>query len=90
MVLTECDIITINIKDKMPFFIKHQAVADALQRGICFEICYSTALKEDYTRTWFLKNSIQLAKVTKGKGVILSSGAADEIYHRTPMEVMQM
>jgi ribonuclease P/MRP protein subunit RPP1 len=74
----------------MPFFIKHQAVEDARKRGICFEICYSTALKEDYTRTWFLKNSIQLVKATKGKGVILCSGASDEIYHRTPMEVKQM
>ena len=76
--------------DKLPFFIKQQPVADAIARGIMFEICYSGALKEEYTRAWLLKNAIQLVKATKGHNILISSGANEEIYHRTPVEVAQM
>lgn len=37
----ECDIVSLDLSQRLPFILKFKTVASALQRGIRLEICYS-------------------------------------------------
>eukprot|EP00347_Sterkiella_histriomuscorum_P002427 403368194 len=67
-------------------------VVHQIIRGIQFEICYGSLCFEgsQANRKQFLQNCMQLAKVTKGKNIILSSEVTNSIYQRTPLDCIQM
>ncbi|CAH2069376.1 unnamed protein product [Thlaspi arvense] len=69
------DIISIDF-DKMPFRLNHSMVKSAIKRGIYFEIKYSDLLKDALKRRQVISNAKLLVDWTKGKNVIISSGAS--------------
>lgn len=40
----DADIISLNMDEKLPFYLKHSLVGAAVERGIHFELCYKNSL----------------------------------------------
>ena len=61
----------------MPFFFKHTLVHTAVKDGAVFEVAYSSpavgGAGDSERRNWWA-NVRELTRVTRGKGVIFSSG----------------
>ncbi|KAL1208557.1 Protein GAMETOPHYTE DEFECTIVE 1 [Cardamine amara subsp. amara] len=86
----EVDIISIDFSDKMPFRLKHPMVKAAIQRGIYFEIKYSDLLMDAQTRRQVISNAKLLVDWTKGKNLIISSGAPSVTELRGPNDVINL
>ncbi|EIN05447.1 PHP domain-like protein [Punctularia strigosozonata HHB-11173 SS5] len=88
---------------RLPYHLKHTLVRTALRNGAVFEICYAGALGESMDldgsgaaggsdggagvkRNWWA-GAREVARVTKGKGFIVSSGAYSEASMRAPRDV---
>ena len=92
------DIISLDLSSsaRLPFFLKRSTVNAALANGVVFEICYSKVVSrgdgEDQSR--IRRNIISAARdilrITDGKGVIFSSGAADVLGLRGPQDVINL
>ena len=54
-----------------------------------FEICYGSGCLEggSTSRRQFLTNALQLVKLSKGKGIILSAEASSIMFLRSPVDV---
>ena len=86
----DCDIISLDLGEKLGFYLKKQSIGEALSRGVTFEICYSKALADTGKRRYLFRNAIALAEICKGKGLILSSEASDLMMHRSPLDAKMM
>ncbi|CAN8301194.1 unnamed protein product [Cochlearia groenlandica] len=85
----EVDIISIDFS-KMPFRLMHPMVKAAMKRGIYFEIKYSDLLKDAQTRRQVISNAKLLVDWTKGKNLIISSGAPSVTEVRGPNDVINL
>ncbi|EJD08501.1 PHP domain-like protein [Fomitiporia mediterranea MF3/22] len=82
---------------RLPFRLKHTLVRTAIKNGAVFEIDYAGALGgggtgglgEDCRRNWWAA-ARELARVTKGKGLIVSGGVDDGQYLRAPRDVANL
>ncbi|PWN88343.1 PHP domain-like protein [Acaromyces ingoldii] len=97
------DIISIDLaaSARLPFFLKRSTVGAALSNGAVFEVCYSPAVSassaDQHAQQDLLKarrNVISatrdILRVTNGRGVIFSSGAADIMGLRGPYDVINL
>eukprot|EP00884_Botryococcus_braunii_P015885 jgi/Botrbrau1/2980/Bobra.0026s0043.1 len=80
----EVDLITLDLTESRLFILRNALVKAALKRGIFFEICYSGALLSDANRRTFFQNAASLCRETRGRGIVLSSGARDGFEMRDP------
>lgn len=69
----------------------------ALLRGAVFELTYGSSMFEptDLSPTCnstqnFISNSLQLAKHSKGKGIILSSNTDRKVFMRSPIDLIYL
>ena len=60
------------------------------QFGPVLQICYAPALREKTARRNFFANALALARATRGKGIIISSGARSALELRGPYDVINM
>lgn len=90
---------------RLPFYLKRTTVGKALDNGAVFEVCYSDAIesstsdanssrpplrREERLRN-LISNTRDLLRVTSGgRGVILSSGAAQVLGLRSPSDVINL
>jgi ribonuclease P/MRP protein subunit RPP1 len=77
---------------RMPFFFKHTLVRTAIKNGAVLEVAYSPAVGgagDSERRNWWA-NVRELTRVTKGKGVIFSSGSSEVGDVRAPGDVANM
>ena len=68
-------------------------MASALQRGIRFEVCYGPGvLNSDggASRRNLISNATQLIRVTRGKGIVISSEAKRALACRGPADVVNL
>ncbi|XP_010443786.1 PREDICTED: uncharacterized protein LOC104726596 isoform X1 [Camelina sativa] len=86
----EVDMISIDFTDKMLFRLKHPMVKAAIQRGIYFEIKYSDFLMDAQTRRQVISNAKLLVDWTRGKNLIISSGAPSVTEIRGPNDVINL
>eukprot|EP00742_Colponemidia_sp_Colp-10_P003196 GILJ01003405.1.p2 GENE.GILJ01003405.1~~GILJ01003405.1.p2 ORF type:complete len:200 (+),score=31.38 GILJ01003405.1:1876-2475(+) len=86
----ECDIICFDLSQRLPFYIKRPPVGQALERGIYFEITYSSALRDVSSRRYLISNTLALLRMTGGKNVILASAARDAMDLRGPYDVINL
>jgi RNase P/RNase MRP subunit p30 len=86
----ELDIISLKLQDRLLLKLKLNLVQEAIKRGIMFEICYSKSLKDMNARRSFIANASSLVKATKGRNIILSSGARDLFEQRAPWDVINL
>ena len=89
----ECDIISIDLSLRYPFYFKHKMVADAVKRGIKFEICYAPgilAVDDGQARRNLISNATGLIRATRGRGLIISSEARKILAVRGPADVVNL
>uniref|UniRef100_A0A7S1F673 Uncharacterized protein n=1 Tax=Noctiluca scintillans TaxID=2966 RepID=A0A7S1F673_NOCSC len=84
----ECDLISLPMDIAMPFVLRQFLVNRFLQRGGFFEIEFAPMVRDTARRRQLLTNVAHLLHATKGKGVVLSSGAADNMEMRSPADLV--
>ena len=88
----EIDLITFDFSSpKAPSFpLKHGFVRQALDRGISFEIVYGTSIVDLNLRRQAILMGQYISRITKGKNLILTSGADSEWIIRAPADAMNL
>ncbi|KAJ0266686.1 Protein GAMETOPHYTE DEFECTIVE 1 [Hirschfeldia incana] len=81
------DVISIDFSN-LQFRLMHPSVKSAIKRGVYFEIKYSHLLSDAEKRRQFISNAKLLVDWTKGKNLIISSGAPSE--HKAPPFVTEL
>lgn len=87
---------------RLPFHLKHTLIRTAIKNGAVFEICYTGALGGESEanlvdagaaesgasakRNWWA-NARELARVTKGRSIVVSGGVVSEGDLRAPRDV---
>ena len=100
----DIDIVSLPMGTRLPFFIKHKTVGQALEKGMKFEICYlglisGPALYETsmvlgttghLSRKNFISNVLQLIRASRNKGLIFSSGALEPMHARNYSDILAL
>lgn len=86
----EIDIISLDMSRRLPFYLKFPTVHAAIERGVHFEIIYSTTFRGTNERTQLLAIAIDMVVFTKGKNIIVSSGADHELNFRGPYDIVNL
>jgi ribonuclease P/MRP protein subunit RPP1 len=87
----DCDLISLDFSQRLPFQLKFKTVGAALLRGLSFEICYSAAITDAQARRNLLQNAASLIRATRGgRGVIVSSEAKQALALRAPNDVVNL
>nr|XP_002129371.1 ribonuclease P protein subunit p30-like [Ciona intestinalis] len=84
------DIICIDGSEKLPYLPKHATVQAAISRGINFEVCYAPMIRDTTMRRLTINNVQRLVESSKGKNLILSSGALHQMEMRGPYDVANL
>lgn len=86
----EVDIIALDMTRRLPFYLKPPQVRQAVERGIHFEILYSPMIMDSTARRHTISTALDLVNLTKGKNLIISSGAEKPIDLRGPYDVINL
>lgn len=86
----EVDIISIDMGVRLPWYFKRTMTGVAIKRGVVFEIAYSGAIRDSSARRHLISNAQSLIRVTKGKGIIISSEAQKALEIRGPHDIVNM
>ena len=84
------DIISLDLTSRLPFQLKFPTVNAAIQRGLYFEVCYGSCLRDSSQRRNVISNALNLLRVTRGKNIIVSSGAEHLSELRNAHDVMNL
>ncbi|PYH94788.1 putative ribonuclease P complex subunit Pop2 [Aspergillus ellipticus CBS 707.79] len=88
----ECDIISLDCSERLPFHFKFKMVSAAISRGIRFEICYGPGVTGSglEARRNLIGNAMSLIRATRGRGIIVSSEARRALSVRAPWDVINL
>lgn len=86
----EIDIISLNMTERLPFYLKFPTVNAAIERGVHFEITYSPALRDPTQRKTLIATALDLVVFAKGKHIIVSSAAENELDFRGPYDIVNL
>ncbi|XP_071071863.1 ribonuclease P protein subunit p30 isoform X4 [Dasypus novemcinctus] len=94
----DVDLVCITVTEKLPFYFKRPPInvfiflipVKAIDRGLCFELVYSPAIKDSTMRRYTISNALNLMQVCKGKNVIISSAAERPLDIRGPYDVANL
>ena len=75
---------------RIPFYLKPPQVSQAIERGVHFKILYSPMILDSDCRTTHHFSFKGYLRLTKGKNVILASGAEKPIDLRGPYDVINL
>ncbi|XP_064381986.1 ribonuclease P protein subunit p30-like isoform X2 [Halichondria panicea] len=84
------DIVSVDLSERVPFSFKRAQIGQAIERGLCFEVCYSPAIRDSTARRNTLANAMELIKIAKGKRIIVSSQAEKAFDLRAPADVTNL
>lgn len=67
----------------------------AVRRGLHFEVCYAQVLKStdkggSRARALFVANLVGLVRATRGRGIVVSSGAGTAVELRGPADIVNL
>ncbi|KAK3337283.1 RNase P subunit p30-domain-containing protein [Cercophora scortea] len=88
-------LISLDLSVFLGWHIHHRTAMAAVARGSRFEICYGQALgagaaADPRLRANFIGNVIGLLRATKGRGIVVSSGAKAALGLRAPADVVNL
>ncbi|CAM9134960.1 unnamed protein product [Choristocarpus tenellus] len=86
----EADIICFPQAERLPFHVNKPLVDAALGRGVVFEISYSQAIQNSAACRFTIGNVQSLLSYSRGRGIILSSGAESALACRSPKDVANL
>jgi len=84
------DIIAIHSEQRLPFVFSKVEVDAAIARGIHFEVRYGDAIRDVTMRRYFISNLMALVRATRGRHIILSSGAGSASMIRSPFDALNL
>lgn len=71
----EIDIISFNLLERLPCFMKHKTLCSAIDKGMMFEIKYTDFLSNK-SRAQVISNTKQIIRASRNRGMICSSGCS--------------
>lgn len=85
-------LISLDLTTRLPFHFKHSLLRAAISRGIRFEICYAPGIltADAAARRNVISNAMQLARATRGRGIVFSSEAATAVGLRAPIDLVNL
>jgi RNase P/RNase MRP subunit p30 len=87
----DVDIISLDMSSRLPFYLKYTTIRQAIDRGILFEISYAPVIRDTAnSRRNLISNAMNLVRITRGKHILLSSGALHAMELRGPYDVMNL
>ncbi|CAG9466386.1 unnamed protein product [Pedinophyceae sp. YPF-701] len=86
----DVDVISLDLAQRSVPKLRPKDAAEAVRRGVRFEICYAPALRSQVARRNVFVNSRLLVRAAGSRGVVLSSGAASAMDVRAPHDVVNM
>ncbi|CAK7265394.1 RNA-binding RNA processing protein rpp1 [Sporothrix epigloea] len=102
--MAEPALISLDLTSYFSFYFKHRACMAAVRRGVHFEVCYGQALRAGDSstaadaknggaaraRALFVANLAGLVRATRGRGIVVSSGARSALDLRGPADVVNL
>lgn len=86
----EIDVISLNMTERPSFYLKFPTMNAAIERGVHFEITYSPAFRDPSRKKTLIALAINLVATAKGRNVIVSSGATNEMDFRGPYDLINL
>lgn len=87
----DCDLVSLDLSQRLGFFFKFKTVAEAIKRGVPIEINYAQALLGDAeAKRNLISNSVQLIRATRGRGIVISSETKRALGCRGPWDVVNL
>lgn len=87
----DCDIISLDLTQRFPFYFKYKMLSEAIRSGKRFELCYSQGLLGDSSaRRNLISNATQLIRASRGRGLLISSEAKAAIGCRGPWDAINL
>ncbi|KAL9232559.1 hypothetical protein vseg_007658 [Gypsophila vaccaria] len=86
----QVEIISIDFGKKLPFRLKLSSIKAAIERGVYFEIMYSSFLEDSQVRRQMISTAKLLVEWTRGKNLIVSSAAPSFHELRGPNDVSNL
>ena len=88
----DCDLISLDLSQRIPFLLRFKTVSAALKRGVRFEICYAPGVAGagGEARRNLISGATALIRATRGRGLILSSEARGALECRAPWDVINL
>lgn len=87
----DCDIISLDLTQRLPFFFKFKTLSEAVRSGKRLEICYSQGLLGDSSaRRNLISNATQLIRASRGRGLLISSEARAAVGCRGPWDAINL
>lgn len=87
---TEIDLITFDATKRLTYRIRTAVVRQAVGNGIMFEICLNDALRDPSARKNAVSNAKRIIEATKGKNIIITSGASEPLLLRGPYDLINL
>ncbi|CAM9352548.1 unnamed protein product [Ectocarpus sp. 13 AM-2016] len=87
---SDVDVISLPSGKRLPFNINKKNTDAALSRGAVFEVTYSQAIQNSSNRRFLLANCEALLTFTRGRGILLASGAETWLNCRSPHDVANL
>ncbi|KAG7661295.1 RPP1 [[Candida] subhashii] len=97
----DIDLISLNLASRLPFFLKHKIIGSGIEKGIKFEICYSSLVSGsigyanvgnetnvNLIKKNFFSNVLQLVRATRSRGIVVSSGATQPLQIRNSNDIL--
>ncbi|KAF2155803.1 PHP domain-like protein [Myriangium duriaei CBS 260.36] len=87
----DCDIISIDLTQRLGYHFRFKMLADAARRGVRFEICYAGGLVGDSNaRRNTISNVTGLVRASRGRGLLVTSEAKKTGACRAPWDVVNL
>ncbi|KAK1809882.1 RNA-binding RNA processing protein rpp1 [Friedmanniomyces endolithicus] len=87
----DCDIISLDLTQRLPFYFRFKMLSEAVKSGKRFELCYSQGvLGDSAARRNLIGNATQLIRASRGRGLIISSEAKAAVGCRGPWDAINL
>ena len=82
-----CDIIVINLEEKLSYMSKKHLLQSSIDKGVFFEIEYGKFVTNNESRGTFISSFLLFNDILKGKNIVISSAAENFFMHRSPFDI---
>jgi ribonuclease P/MRP protein subunit RPP1 len=88
----DADIISLDLSIRYNFHFKYGSFSCALERGVKIEMCYAPGIlsSDSAARRNLIQNASSLIRATRGRGILISSEAANALGCRAPQDVVNL
>lgn len=86
----DIDLISFDMTQRLPFYVRHKTAGAAVERGVKFEITYASAVTTAAGRRHAISNAAAVIRATRAHGIVISSETSRGLYLRGPYDVVNL